>query len=99
MRAIGEFVFKGLEEKAGGEFVNDKGQNIKYDGSYVLKVDEIQDDKINERKFKVDLKNTGLVDKLKKLKPYDKVTLECDIVIYQNSAKVVPIAIVDSNNK
>lgn len=99
MRAKGEFVFKGLENKAGGEFVNDKGQNVKYGERYLLKVDEVVDNEINERKLKVDVNNTSLVDALKKLKPYDKIVLECDVLLYQNSAKVVPVAIVNSNNK
>lgn len=99
MKAIGEFVFKGLENRAGGEFTNERGQAIKYDASYVLKVDEVTESGINERKLKVDTKNIGLVDRLKALKPYDKVKLECDVVLYNSSAKVIPIAIVDSNNK
>lgn len=97
MKARGEFVFKGLDKRDGGEFVNDKGQNVKYNESYILKVDEIgEDNSINERRLKVDPKNLSLVDKLKKLKAYDKINLECDVLLYQNSAKVVPVAIIDS---
>lgn len=99
MKARGEFVFKGLEKRDGGEFTNERGQNVKYGESYVLKVDEVLEDSINERKLKVDPKNIALVDSLKKLKPYDKIELECDIQLYQNSAKVVPVSIVTANNK
>ncbi|MCI8393308.1 MAG: hypothetical protein HFJ23_05970 [Clostridia bacterium] len=99
MRAKGEFVFKGLEKKDGGEFLNAQGQNIKYDERYILKVDEVVDNDVNERKLKVDVNNTSLVDALKKLKIYDKIVLDCDVLLYQNSAKVVPVAIVNSNNK
>lgn len=99
MKAKGEFVFKGLEKRDGGEFLNDKGQKVSYKEAYVLKVDEIVDGSINERKLKVDTGNTSLIDSLKKLKPYDKIELECDVVLYNNSAKVVPVAICNSNNK
>ena len=64
-----------------------------------MKVDEVVDNDVNERKLKVDVNNTSLVDALKKLKIYDKIVLDCDVLLYQNSAKVVPVAIVNSNNK
>lgn len=100
MKSVGEFIFRGIEKRDGGKFINDKGQEIEYDAKYVLKVDEIgSDGSINERKLNVDIKNTSLVDKLKQLKPYEKIKIECDIVMYQNTAKVVPVAISDSNNK
>lgn len=100
MKAKGEFVFKGLDKRAGGEFLNDKGQKVSYNEAYVLKVDEVVDGSINERKLKIDTANTSLIDNLKKLKPYDKIELECDVVLYNNSAKVVPVAIIsNSNNK
>lgn len=99
MKAIGEFVYKGIEKRGAGSFKNDKGEEVNYPESYILKVDEISDGKINERKLKVDPANIGLIDSLKKLSPYDKIKLECDILLYQNSAKVVPVAISNSNNK
>lgn len=100
MRAKGEFVFKGLDKRDGGKFLNDKGKEISYGEAYILKVDEVTANDISERKLKVDANNTFLIDELKKLKPYDKITLECDVLLYQNSAKVVPVAVKsDSNNK
>lgn len=99
MKAIGEFIYKCLEKRGAGEFTNDKGENIKYGESYVLKVDEVVDGNINERKLKVDVNNTSLIDKLKQLKPYEKISLECDVVLYTNSAKVVPVALTTANNK
>ena len=100
MRAKGEFVFKGLDKRDGGKFLNDKGQEISYSDAYVLKVDEVKDGDISERKLKIDANNTFLIDELKKLKAYDKIELECDILLYQNSAKVVPVAVKsNSNNK
>ena len=99
MKAIGEFVYKGLEKRDAGKFVNDKGQEINYKDSYILKVDEVFEGSVNERKLKIDKENLGLVEALKKLKLYDRVNLECEVLLYQNSAKVVPVAICNSNNK
>lgn len=99
MKAIGKFVYKGLEKRDGGEFTNEKGQVIKYGEKYVLKVDEDNEGVINERKLSIDTANVGLIDRLKALKPYEKIQLECDVVLYNSSAKVIPVAIIDSNNK
>lgn len=94
MKAVGEFVFKGLDRKDGGEFTNERGQLVKYNSKYVLKVDEVLEGSINERKLNISEDNKALIDKIKTLKAYDKIKLECDILLYQNSAKVVPVAIV-----
>lgn len=99
MKARGEFYFKGIEKKEAGEFTNVKGELVKYGTRTILKVDELVDGSVNERKLRIDTNNTFLIDKLKKLKLYEIITLECDVVLYQNSAKVVPIGIIDSNNK
>lgn len=100
MKAIGNFVYKGLDKRSAGKFTNDKGQEVSYKEAYTLKVDENVDGNINERKLKVDVDNIGLVNGLKKLKLYEAFTLECEVVLYQNSAKVVPVALCsDSNNK
>ena len=94
MKAVGEFVFKGLDRKDGGEFTNERGQLVKYNSKYVLKVDEVLEGSINERKLNISEDNKALIDKIKTLKANDKIKLECDILLYQNSAKVVPVAIV-----
>lgn len=100
MKCVGEFKFKGLEKRDGGEFTNDKGQNIKYNESYILKVDESTQKGIYERKLKIDVNNTYLLDKLKLKKPYDPIKLVCDITFYGNSVKVIPVDLyIDSNNK
>ena len=52
MQARGKFVFKSLERKEGGKFINEKGEEINYGASYQLKVDENKDGVINERKLK-----------------------------------------------
>lgn len=100
MNCVGEFIYKGIEKREGGEFTNDKGQNIKYNESYILKIDESTDKGIFERKLKIDLKNNSLIDKLKNKKPYEPIKLLCDINFFGNNVKVVPVDLyVDSNNK
>ena len=98
MQCKGEFVFKSLEKRDAGTFKNSAGQDINYDMAYVLKVDESTYNGIFERKLKVDKENTTLLNKVKNLKPYDKIFLICDIVMYGSNARVVPIDL-DSNNK
>ena len=99
MKAYGKFIYKSLEKRDGGEFVNSNGQKIKYDESYVLKIDENVDGKIDERKLKVDKNNIGLLNQLKDLRPYHEIELECDVQLYQNSCKLIPVRLTNSNNK
>ncbi len=98
MKCKGEFVYKSIEKREGGSFTNDKGQAINYDMAYVLKVDEVSQNGIFERKLKIDKNNTVLLNKLQNVKPYDKITLICDVSLYGANAKVIPVDI-DSNNK
>lgn len=91
MQTKGEFVFKCLDTRDGGEFTNSNGQVVKYDSCYVLKVDELSDKGISERKLKIDKNNTSLISKLKSLQAYDKITLICNVVLYGANAKIVPI--------
>ena len=98
MKCKGEFVYKSMEKREGGSFTNDKGQAINYDMAYVLKVDEVSQNGIFERKLKIDKNNTVLLNKLQNLKPYDRIMLICDVSLYGANAKVVPVDI-DSNNK
>lgn len=98
MISKGEFVFKSVEKRDGGKFTNDRGQDITFDTAYVLKVDELTNQGIYERKLKIDKNNTALVNKLHNLKPYDKITLICEISLYGSQARVIPVDI-DSNNK
>lgn len=100
MQAVGKFIFKSLERKDGGKFTNDRGQEISYDPSYQLKVDEQKDGVINERKLKIPQKNDILVQTLMKKKPYETIELKCDIEFYGSVAKVIPVDLIDnSNNK
>lgn len=100
MKAYGKFIYKSLEKRDGGEFVNANGQKIKYEDSYLLKMDENNDGSINERKLKVDKNNIGLLNQLKDIKPYNEIELECDVLLYQNSCKLIPVRLItNSNNK
>lgn len=100
MKAYGKFVFKSLENRAGGEFTDAGGKVVKYQDTCILKVDENDDGSINERKLKVDKNNIVLINQLKDVKPYTEIELECDVKLYQNSCKLIPVRLVtNSNNK
>ena len=92
MKCIGKFKFKGLTRKDGGSFTNDRGQEIKYKPSYSLKLDEMTEEGINERLFKI-ADDSALVSSLQQLKPYQDITLEFDVILYANSIKLVPVAL------
>ena len=92
MKARGKFIFKELQAKDGGSFTNAQGQVINYDSKYVLKVDERTDKGIHELTFKLP-KDSAIVPELKKLEEYTEVTLDFDIIMSQNSTRIVPISI------
>lgn len=89
----GDFIFKSIEKREGGTFTNDNGKEIEYDASYRLKVDEITENGIDERIFKIPLKFKTLYEDLKALKPYEAIILEFDIVFSSSvgTVKLVPI--------
>lgn len=95
MQSRGKFVFKGIEERPGGEFVNDKGQKIKYDSTFQVKVDEFVEGKPEERLFKFKKDNTYLADKFKELSIYDKVLIDFNIDLYKTSVRLVPIEVIN----
>lgn len=99
MKAYGKFVFKSLENRAGGEFTDTSGNVVKYSDTCILKVDENDDGSINERKLKVDKNNIGLINQLKDVKVYTEIELECDVKLYQNSCKLIPVRLINGNNK
>lgn len=99
MKAIGKLIFKGVSEREGGEFKNESGQSVKYDMAYILKVDESQEDgTYAEKKLKIEKGNTGLISQLKNVKPYDEIELECDVKLYNNACKIIPIRLLNSNS-
>lgn len=84
-------VFKSVSKREGGDFVNDKGEKISYEPSYVVKFDEDVNGEILERRLKFPLTNKNLFNKLKDLDAYSKITLVCDIQLFTGNAKVLPI--------
>ena len=95
MKCQGRFKFKSLEEKQGGEFINGKGETIKYNPSKALKVDEITEKGIYERIFKVALDNTEILNGLQNVKPYDDIIIEFDVIISSLSTRLIPVRIVN----
>jgi len=93
MKCNGKFSFRGYEKKEGGEFINERGQKVKYDASYVLKLDEEIDGKVYERKLKFPITNTVLLSKVQSLKTYDEINLLCDVNFYNNQVRLVPLDI------
>lgn len=92
MECRGKFKFKQLVRREGGEFKNSKGDIISYKESYALKVDELTDNGIYERTFKIPV-DSEIVQELLIKKPYSDITLVFDIIFYGNSIKAVPTAV------
>lgn len=95
MRCKGNFVFKSLTTRDGGEFTNQEGQVIKYDTAYILKVDEETDNGIMERKFKFPTTNKEFAKALKELSSYTRVCIEFDVSFYNNQVRLLPIGLVE----
>lgn len=91
MYCKGIVMYKGIEKREGGTFKNDKGQNVDYNSAYVVKFDEIVENKIDERKLKFPTSNKVLYEKFAKIRPYTQVEIVCDVVLMQNACRLVPI--------
>lgn len=96
MKTSGEFKFKSIEEREGGEFVNERGQKIKYDGKYVIKLDEQSEDgKINDRRFSIDKKDIDLINQFKSLPTYSDIKIEFDVRIFNSQVRLVPVKLLE----
>lgn len=91
MNCKGNFVFKELNYVKAGVFKNDKGEEISYKDSYKLKVDEVTNNGINERIFKIDPSNTNLVNTLKSFRAYQNISIEFDLEIFANGCRLKPL--------
>lgn len=91
MYCKGVVMYKGIEKREGGTFKNDRGLDVNYDSSYVVKFDEIIENKINERKLKFPTSNKILYDKFASIRPYTQVEVVCNVVLMQNACRLVPI--------
>lgn len=90
MKCIGKFKYKGYELKEAGSFINDRGQKVEFSSRYALKLDEVGDEGVFERIFKVDLDNP-IIEQLTPHKLYDDVTIEFDLQFTSNgSPKLTP---------
>lgn len=92
MKCQGNFKFKGLTKKDGGQFTNQNGDIIKYAESYSLKVDEQTENGIFERQFKMPI-DSPLVNDLASFELYDDITIDFDLRIYGNRITVIPVAV------
>lgn len=89
MKCQGNFVFKTLTHRKGGTFKNAEGTDVNYPSAYILKVDEkTEDGEINEHKFKIDEKNTILIENLKNFEEYQRIIIEFNINLYTNRVGV-----------
>lgn len=85
MKCQGNFVFKTLTHRDGGTFKNTDGNEVNYPSAYILKVDEnLSNGEINEHKFKIDEKNSILVNAFKEFDAYQKIVLEFEVTLYTN---------------
>lgn len=91
MLCKGTLIFKSIDKREGGTFKNDKGQDINYDSSYIIKVDEVKGKDVNERKFKFPQTNKVLFESFSEIEPYTKVDITFDVVISTNTCKLVPV--------
>lgn len=92
MKCQGQFKFKGLTKRDGGEFKNSNGDVIKYKESYSLKVDEQTENGIFERQFKIAI-DSPLVNDLSGYELYDNITIYFDVKIYGSRITVIPVAV------
>lgn len=97
MECKGLFVFKSLILRPAGTFKDAEGKNIEYPASYILKVDQIEEnDDVNERKFKVNTKDKELINKLNQFKIYDNIVLIFKITLYTSKMSMVLIDVSDN---
>lgn len=94
MKCEGNFIFKGLGERAGGKFTNNQGREITYTSSNVIKLDELVDSKPVERIFKFSKDDIELEDKFSKIDLYTDITVVFDIKIYKSNVTLVPIDVI-----
>lgn len=99
MKCKGQFVFKSLTHRAGGTFKNENGDDVNYQPAYILKVDEVEGDEINERKFKIPEDKIVLINDLKTLEAYQKIILDFQLTIFTSRISLEPIGVdVDIDN-
>lgn len=94
MKCEGNFIYKGIEERKGGEFTNERGQVIQFDTAYKITLDEINNGKVLTRNFTFPKNNIELANKFKDLKLYSNILVGFDVLISKNNVKLVPFDMV-----
>lgn len=85
MKCQGNFIFKTLTHRNAGVFKDSEGNEINYPSAYILKVDELMSNgDINERKFKIDDKETAIINGLKTLKAYQEIVINFEVTLYSS---------------
>lgn len=93
MKCRGNFKYKGLTKRDGGEFVNSKGEKVAYKESYSLKVDELTENGIYERVFKIPSDST-LIRDLDNKALYSDIILEFDVACYSSGIRLIPTQLI-----
>jgi len=90
MKCKGEFIFRGIERKDGGNFINEKGETISYKPSFRVKVDEQTERGLIERTFKLAEEDVQLANDFRVLDNYQKIIITFDVVLYGTKVSLVP---------
>ena len=90
MKCKGEFIYRGIERRDGGNFINDKGDTISYKPSYRVKVDEVLPNGVFERVLKVAEENTQLINNFQLLDNYQRILITFDVAFYATKVSLVP---------
>ena len=88
----GNFKFKTITKRDGGEFENQNGEKIKYKSCFSLKCDEMTDKGIFERTFRLPLES-NLVNIFSGMEPYTDIELIFDVAMYGNRISVTPTSV------
>lgn len=84
-----ECVYKGIKEVKAGSFITNEGQTVEYKGGYKIIFDQVINNIPKETELKID-KNIAL-NIIPTFKPYDKIVITFDIVIFGNNNVSVKI--------
>lgn len=83
MKTAIEVIYKGIKEVKAGSFINERGQKVNYNGSYKIIFDQVFNNIPKECSLKISKELATNI--LPNFKPYDKIVINLDIVIFDNS--------------
>ena len=93
MKTAIECIYKGIKEIKEGSFKNAEGNIINYKGFYKIVFDQIISNYPKETELKIN-KDIAL-NIAKNFKPYDRIILNIDFIIYSNTKVIVRIISVE----